>query len=613
MLVDHTPADYHSYIELLDEAGEHLKVLRHLRADGGPVDWVENCKFTLYRQGGCGEGQFTVTRPFTDKDFRVGRFIRVYYGDPTAEDAESWYYGRVQRVEGASPSGYTVYTYGLSSILEEIQVGGRGAGDFRNPHLFAHSDIFPDDPDRSIQSWTTVESFADIVRALAEQYIEPAGITIGTIEEPDLPPAFKSLVMRGEETVTEMLRMLATACYGASWGVDGDGEFFFLNKPKVEEEGGSPADDFQEGVDCTSVSSNEDMDQIINALNIYGDYDYAEDGPSRFQVTWADAASVALYGVKQKTVYIGFFRTYEDSELWAQQVFEDYAQPVVKHKVTSYPLSDFATPWEGRYGLKDKAGDYLHEETICDVLEVEFTAAPIITLEYGPEEWQYPEPPEMQRWEQPQQPVDDGGGGDVSLSLSGTLSSISLSFPDKSFSEPGTSGDGSGDGSLGGSGETGSGSGGSSGSSASSATSSGSASSSGSAKDTAIVPASWSPTGYTAVFVVEADEVALVTRMWLEVNQTDQHIPIDPKFLEICEPNSITCFVQSDQPVPVGAKVTEGSIVVRFGFTNPSQKHILSIMLYGIRKGFANVRLPDKTFEEFLANEAWLQRGGGHQ
>lgn len=153
-------------------------------------------------------------------------------------------------------------------------------------------------------------------------------------------------------------------------------------------------------------------------------------------------------------------------------------------------------------------------------------------------------------------------------------------------------------------------SGGSSASSGGSSVSGASSGASGeSSKSAAIVPASWSPTGYTALFVVEAPDVRFDDVMVAEITEKRSYVPIDERFIEVCEPNSLeACGVTPDIPVAIGAVVVGDNVRVLTGAGHYNGMPVrLVIRLTGIRKGFAGVRFPDRNREQFLANERFLQ------
>ena len=131
------------------------------------------------------------------------------------------------------------------------------------------------------------------------------------------------------------------------------------------------------------------------------------------------------------------------------------------------------------------------------------------------------------------------------------------------------------------------------------------------------MPASWSRTGYTALFIAEMPEVRFDDVMTVSVTDDETLIPIDPRFLEVCEPNTVqVCGCVPDLPVLVGAVVEGDHVRVRASSLSPLASRLnLVIRLTGIRKGFNSQRFPDRTEEQFLANEAFIRSAypGGRQ
>ena len=122
------------------------------------------------------------------------------------------------------------------------------------------------------------------------------------------------------------------------------------------------------------------------------------------------------------------------------------------------------------------------------------------------------------------------------------------------------------------------------------------------------MPASWSPTGYTALFIAEMPEVRFDDVMTATVVEDETLLPIDPQFLEVCEPNCVqVCGCVPDLPIPVGAVVENDTIRVRLGARSDEQSVNLVIRLTGIRKGFSSQRFPNRTEEQFLANEEFIR------
>jgi hypothetical protein len=123
------------------------------------------------------------------------------------------------------------------------------------------------------------------------------------------------------------------------------------------------------------------------------------------------------------------------------------------------------------------------------------------------------------------------------------------------------------------------------------------------------VPASWSPTGYTALFVEESPEVRFDDVIQTRVSQRYAvEVPIDGRFIEVCEPGSL-CVIGCvpDLPVMVGASVVDNKVVVRFADNRPERLVSLTVKVSGIRKGFAGLRFPDRTQAQFESNERFIK------
>lgn len=191
---------------------------------------------------------------------------------------------------------------------------------------------------------------------------------------------------------------------------------------------------------------------------------------------------------------------------------------------------------------------------------------------------------------------DSGGSASATLSLSQSATGGETITASSGSGTSGTSGSGSGIGS--GSGGSGSGS--------------GSGSGAGSSKDTAIVPAEWSPTGYTALYALETPDVRFDDTLIVNLTQVDSEATIDPRYIVVCERGSIeVCGYTVDQPVLVGVRTNEDNtrINIRFAEQKPDQKLRLVLRATAIRRGFFGVRFPDKTRADFLANEYRLNIG----
>jgi hypothetical protein len=128
----------------------------------------------------------------------------------------------------------------------------------------------------------------------------------------------------------------------------------------------------------------------------------------------------------------------------------------------------------------------------------------------------------------------------------------------------------------------------------------------GSDKSTAIVPASWTPGGYTALFTLESPEVLFEDILLARIPQKAATLKIDPRFVEVCEPRSIVVSgCVPDVPAVVGVSVEGGLIRVRFAVED-EQEVKLVLRLTGVRRGFAGLRFPNRSRRQFEANEAFI-------
>jgi hypothetical protein len=131
---------------------------------------------------------------------------------------------------------------------------------------------------------------------------------------------------------------------------------------------------------------------------------------------------------------------------------------------------------------------------------------------------------------------------------------------------------------------------------------------SGSDKSTAIVPMPWHPTGYGALFTVESNEVLFEFVAWrIPILARTTIIPIDPRWLHVCEPDELqVTSIVSALPVPIGAEVVGGTLVIRVSPWIRRRPKAVTVKLTGIRKGFLGWDMPARSREQFEANEAFL-------
>ena len=193
-----------------------------------------------------------------------------------------------------------------------------------------------------------------------------------------------------------------------------------------------------------------------------------------------------------------------------------------------------------------------------------------------------------------EQSSSSGSSGSSSQSSSGSSGSSSQSSSGSSGSSSQSSSGSSGSSSQSSAGST-------------SQSSAGSTGSSGSEKSIAIVPASWSPTKYTALFIAECPEVRFDDVITIPLLQMDRILPIDPKYIEVCEPDTIRiCGCVPSEPILVGAKIEKNTIKLKFAEQDIYKLLEITIRLTAIRKGFNKVRFPDRTEEQFISNEAFI-------
>jgi hypothetical protein len=92
------------------------------------------------------------------------------------------------------------------------------------------------------------------------------------------------------------------------------------------------------------------------------------------------------------------------------------------------------------------------------------------------------------------------------------------------------------------------------------------------------------------------------------VTDPETWLTIDYRFVDVCDRGTIqVCGCVPDLPVLVGAVVQDDRIRVRLGQRQTDEPVRLVIRLTGTRKGFRGHRFPERTREQFVANEAYLR------
>lgn len=97
------------------------------------------------------------------------------------------------------------------------------------------------------------------------------------------------------------------------------------------------------------------------------------------------------------------------------------------------------------------------------------------------------------------------------------------------------------------------------------------------------------------------------------IPQADTALPIDRRFLEVCVTDSVeVCGCVSDIPVLVGATTIANDVLVQFAEQKPDRHLRLVIRLTGIRKHYKGMRFPDRSREQFEANERFIKSAYHH-
>lgn len=141
----------------------------------------------------------------------------------------------------------------------------------------------------------------------------------------------------------------------------------------------------------------------------------------------------------------------------------------------------------------------------------------------------------------------------------------------------------------------------SSGSSSSGQSSAGS--SAGSSKDTAIVPG---PDGeYRKWYAMEATEVLFFDFQDFQIGHGKTKIEIDPIVVFSCEPNSLRAFA-SPNIGTCNATVDREFLTLSAKYSAKKRMQKTSVMIKGVRRGFAGIRNQFATYEDFVDNECRL-------
>lgn len=383
---------------------------------------IAGCWFELHRRGGCGAGEVVLRDEFpTRQAIDIGDWISC-----EASPGERWYLGRVEERQAASPAELRLRLEGMAVELSEVFPGGFASDlDGAPPHRFAATDLFPNDPDWSLETVDSLASAETLVHRLLEHYVVPAthiAYVPELIETPRHNASLASLKFRGEESIASITKELGLRAQ-AAWGVDPLGRFYFLQSRST------PLASWRVGVDVTSLAETRDREHLFNRALLTGDYIYdrldATDHIARRSFRWrgnyTQPESRALYGDRRIRLWIPWLRTEVDSLAFVREFFRIYSVPTTRYLIETLPQSTLPFPWEGRVRLEDQNGNPLYVGAI-ESLRVQFDHAPRIRVELGPEDPRnlWPEPPHDERWELPE---ERPGGGPVSMTSQSSATS----------------------------------------------------------------------------------------------------------------------------------------------------------------------------------------------
>lgn len=406
------PLTYKRKIRLLSADGAtEIAVLCDLSLDP-QVNLVESLSFSWLRQGGCGSGRMSVVQSFlTNTSLVPGRLIEVSYADTP------WYLGEIQSVSSEEPSGLEVSLNGLISRLDDLFVGGPGFLNSAVPLRLSRENYYPSDPNAYFQNAQVVNTVHDAVNYFYTNYLAPLGIGNGGIPAPSTNIDIYSLTFTGEQSLSDILRVLAEAQYNASYGINAAGNFFFTSldeaQPHLDTTTLTPQAEFTRNLDLTRFRRIVDREGMINRISLVGGYVFGMPGNGffRFYTVGEAATSVAAHGARSIEAYVPFIRNNFDAQVWLDGVFRRYSNPRVRYEIQTKPQSIPLYPWAGPIKLFDSDGTTVLATSHFDEVSVEFDTAPYFAISTGPEDFQYEEPPEAASWEPSSGGAGGGGGG----------------------------------------------------------------------------------------------------------------------------------------------------------------------------------------------------------
>ena len=401
---------------------------------------AEGCWFELLRQGGCGPGELVLKDRFPDRsEIDLGDWVSFEYAQ-----GERWYLGRVEERSATSPAGVSFRLEGMGIELNEVFPGGFAVdAEGVPPHRFGRTDLFGNDPDYAIETFDSASVPADVVTLLLVRYVTPAtniSHDVDLVESPPDGATVASIKFRGEESTRSIIKQLAMAARGSSWGVDEEGTFFFLQKRD------EVVATLRVGRDVTLLEESRDRENLFNRVLLTGDYVYDVQNSSgiiarrayRFRGNFVQPASRELHGERRIRMWIPWLRTAEDSLLFIREFFRVYSEPTSRYLVETDGRSAVLRPWLGRVRLEDRNGNEIVTSHL-EAVRIGFDRVPRFRLELGAGDPRtlWPEPPEDERWELPEAQI---AGGKLSVTDDPTSEDETSQASSESSGSEGSSG-----------------------------------------------------------------------------------------------------------------------------------------------------------------------------
>lgn len=350
---------------------------------------VEHAEFELLRQGGCGAGSLRLAESFDTDTLEVGDNVQFCLDSSTPV-----YMGRVEEVTKTVPSGTEVRLFGWVSYLNDLALGGRGKGDADDPLLYAGDDFFPSDPDADEQVRVDTSSIKTAIEDIYTNSIAPnTPITLSSIETSTDNDFLKSMVFRGEENVSQVIRQMAVSAGWMSWGVEENGLFFVVNLPIAS------THSYQIGVDVENLSESTDRSLMYNRIIFTGGPVYGmstQHGFAPYKENVVHYPSRTTYGEKKISLTIPWIRTNDDCQAFCERFFQEYAGLSVRYTFDVSGELTIPKPWLSRVLLLDADGNTL-KNAVPTVVRVQFNETPVVSLTLGPEDLQFPSDPHPKR------------------------------------------------------------------------------------------------------------------------------------------------------------------------------------------------------------------------